>query len=143
MTYRMDFYKSKIFQCVLLITSVTLVSSCASYHNLNEDGVNHLGGGFLDQQLDVGFYKLTVKTNFAPWPNFSGAWNTWNKRANELCSQQGNNQQGFESFEVEESSYNTAAGPGYVISQLKGFVYCSGSNIDKQDLERLISTNKH
>lgn len=131
--------KSKNSQCLLLVISTMLVSSCASYHNLNEDGANHLGGGFLDTELASGFYKLTVKTNFAPWTNFSGAWSSWNKRAKELCD----GPEGFENFEVEERSYNTAAGAGYVISQLTGFVYCTGSHIHKHELERLISTNKY
>lgn len=131
----MSRYKSRFFQCLLL---VLFVSSCASYHNLNEGGTNHLGGGFLDTELVSGLYQLTVKTNFAPWTNFSGAWNTWNKRAKELC-----NQKDFENFEVEESSYNTVAGEGYIVSQVKGYVHCSDSSLEKNEIERLISTNGH
>ena len=125
-------YKLRILQCILL---AMFVSSCASYHNLNKDGANHLGGGFLDSELVPGFYKLTVKTNFAPWTNFSGAWSTWNKRAKELCDQD------FENYEVEESSYNTVAGEGYIVSQVKGYVYCSGFSLGKREIESLISTN--
>jgi len=128
-------YKSRVFQCLLL---TVFISSCASYHNLNEGGANHFGGGFLDTKLASGLYSLTVKTNFAPWPNFSGAWSTWNKRAKELFEQQD-----FENIEVEESSYNTVAGKGYVISQVKGYVHCSDSNLEKKEIERLIPHNEH
>jgi hypothetical protein len=126
-------YKVRLYQCLLL---AMLVSSCASYHDLSEGGANHLGGGFLDTKLVSGLYSLTVKTNFAPWPNFSGAWSTWNKRAKELCVQQD-----FENIEVEESTYNTLAGKGYVISQVKGYVHCSDSSLGKKEIERLISHN--
>jgi hypothetical protein len=125
----------RIFQCLLL---VMLISSCASYHNLNENGVNHLGGGFLDNQLAPSLYSLTVKTNFAPWKNFSGAWRAWEKRAKELCGQQN-----FENIEVQERSYNTIAGEGYVISQIKGYVLCAGNNLEKKEIERLILNNRY
>jgi len=112
------------------------LSSCASYHNLNDGSANHLGGGFIDTQLATNFYSLTAKTNFAPWENFSGAWNTWNKRAKELCGQQE-----FENIEVQESSYNTVAGQGYVVSQVKGYVLCSGAKLEKTEIEELILKN--
>ncbi|MBA6399910.1 hypothetical protein [Colwellia sp. BRX10-4] len=92
----------------------------------------------MDTKLVSGLYRLTVKTNFAPWTNFSGVWNTWNKRAKELC-----NEKDFENFEVEESSYNTVAGEGYIVSQVKGYVHCSDSSLEKNEIEKLISTNGH
>lgn len=129
----MSIFKLKIYLCLLMIL---LLSSCASYHNLNEDGANHLGGGFSDTKLAAGFYKLMARTNFAPWVNFSGAWSTWNSRATKLCGEQE-----FENFEVEESSYNTIAGEGYVISQVQGFILCAHSDLEKKEIERLVSIN--
>lgn len=128
-------FKFKPYQGLLL---AFLLSSCASYHNLNEDGVNHLGGGYADKQLAKGFFSLTVKTNFAPWKNFSAAWKTWHKRANELCQQQS-----FENIDVQESSYNTVAGEGYIISQVQGYVLCAEARLEKTEIEHLIATHSY
>jgi hypothetical protein len=121
------------FKRIFCLSMLLCLSSCASYHNLNTDGANHLGGGFMDVKLAPKLFSLTVKTNFAPWKNFSSAWKTWNKRAGELC-----NGAKFENIEVQESHYNTVAGEGYVISQVKGFVLCANSDLERSEIDRLI-----
>ncbi|MEE9492316.1 MAG: hypothetical protein V3W04_02905 [Gammaproteobacteria bacterium] len=121
------------FAELLLLLSI-LVSSCASHHNLKNEGANYLGGGFRDKKIAPRFYKLTVKTNFSPWTNFSGAQRAWGKRARQLCENKD-----FESLRVQQDSYNTPAGHLYIISQIKGYILCSGSGLEKKEIERLIA----
>jgi len=72
------------FQFFLLF-SITLLAGCASNNNFRT-GSNHLlGGGFLDQEIKPGLYKLSAKANESLWPSFEAARETWKRRADQLC----------------------------------------------------------
>lgn len=68
-----------------LLAAVLALSGCASTHNLRTDGNNLFGGGFIDEELRPGLYRMTAKSNMAIWPSFGAARSTWASRANELC----------------------------------------------------------
>lgn len=107
---------------IMMASFILLTSGCASYHNLNKDGSNSLGGGFYDNEIHERFYYIVAKTNFAPWTNFSAAHKTFNRRAIELC-----NSSNYTIIDVNESEYEhvqTAGAAKYIISQVKGYVVC-------------------
>ena len=103
------------------------ISGCStSYHNINEDGVSLLGGGFIDDKIADGVYRIVAKTNFAPWTNFSAANKTFDRRAKELCVGE------FTKFLMVESEYDHAPSMGevgYVISQVTGYAHCENSTL--------------
>ena len=112
-----------------------LVSGCASNHDLNEDGVNRLGGGgFRDNEIASGFYKLMIRTNSSLWTNIDGARNAWKKRATGLC---GSSE--FEEIKIHESSYNAATGDyeldifPRIRTKRTGYVLCSSSSMTIDD----------
>lgn len=121
----MKFYVRYAFCSILFV----FVSGCTSYHNLKTDGENSLGGGFFDKKIADGFYKLTVKTNFSPFENYSSARSTWNKRAKELC-----NGSDFENINTTQHSYNLPAGRLYVISQIDGYFICLNTLLSEEDI---------
>ncbi|MDD4864337.1 MAG: hypothetical protein PHE38_10025 [Alishewanella agri] len=101
---------------------ITLISGCSSYHNINKDGSNSLGGGFSDKEIHEGLYYIVSKTNFAPWSNHSAAYKTFNRRAAELC-----NSKAYKAIEISESEYEhiqTAGAAKYIISQVTGYIIC-------------------
>lgn len=109
----------------LLSILLMFISGCSSYRNISESGAGALGGGFTTTQLAEGIFKVTAKTNYAPFINYSGAYKTLNRRASELCQQAG-----FELHYVNESNYDHIPGLGelrYTISQVQAVVYCGDS----------------
>lgn len=70
----------------VFIATLTLCG-CVSTHNLNVDGPNAFGGGFIDREILPGFYYLTAIGNVSPWPSFSAAIGTWRLRADQLCGE--------------------------------------------------------
>lgn len=44
-----------------------------------------MGGGFYDEEIRPGLYRLTASGNHALWPSFSAAAETWKGRADKLC----------------------------------------------------------
>ncbi|MFI4939631.1 MAG: hypothetical protein ACHP7O_04705 [Burkholderiales bacterium] len=70
---------------LLIAITVAALAGCSSAHNLNTDGSNPWGGGFRDQEIKPGFYRLTATGNVTIWPSFGAAIGTWRGRADQLC----------------------------------------------------------
>ncbi|CAI3801289.1 hypothetical protein [Rheinheimera sp. MM224] len=125
---------------VKVIGLVMLMSGCtSSYHNLNTDGSNSLGGGFADHKVHEGLYSIVAKTNFAPWADFSTAHKMFKRRATELCKSEN-----FKSVRVKESQYEhipTAGLVKYIISQVNGYVICNPEAITDEEAEKLIQAS--
>lgn len=121
---------------IAVASLMLLISGCSSYHNLNTDGSNSLGGGFSDKEIHEGLYYIVSKTNFAPWTNHSGAHKTFNRRAAELC-----NSNKYKTIEMHESEYEhaqTAGAAKYIISQVKGYVICKPEVMSEADAKAYI-----
>ncbi|OGP04204.1 MAG: hypothetical protein A2Z93_15750 [Curvibacter sp. GWA2_64_110] len=84
--------------CMLLFAAGLVLGGCASTHNLKTDGNNLLGGGFHEEELRPGLFKLTARSNQSIWPNFSAAHTTWTQRADQLCGKQA-----YKSFDADFS----------------------------------------
>lgn len=70
--------------CITL-AAVAVQTGCASTHNRKTDGFNPSGGGFFDQEILPGFYRMTASSNRSLWPTFGAAIETWRARADQLC----------------------------------------------------------
>lgn len=71
---------------VILTTGLFILScSCASTHNMKDDGESFWGGGYLVEQVSEDVYKITAKTNVAQWSDYWTARRMWKKHAKEAC----------------------------------------------------------
>ena len=71
-------------RCIGLVLAALMLSACASTHNLRE-GPSLLGGGFIEEQLRPGLYRLRARSDGSMWPTFEAARSTWSQRADLLC----------------------------------------------------------
>lgn len=124
-----------IMKKMMAVLSLLMFTGCSSYHNINEDGESSLGGGFKDRVIADGVYKITAKTNFAPWANFDAANDTFNRRAKELCA---GNYNVIESSEDEFEHVETAGAAKYIISRVEGYVHCESSKLTGEEAQRKI-----
>lgn len=131
----------------LLILCLLHLTACVSTHNLNTDGFNSFGGGFAEEQLRPGFYRMTALSNLSPWPNFAAAHASWKTRAGQLCGKDA-----YQTFDIDETSgerpsvslwipnvgplsgatYNARVS-GYVICTSSGMTITDAKNYLKQE----------
>ena len=119
----------------MIALSLFILAGCSSYHNINKDGESYLGGGFKDSVIADGVFKITAKTNFAPWTNFDAANKTFNRRAKELCA---GNYNVIKSSEEEFEHLETEGAAKYIISRVEGYVRCEFSKLTDEEASRKI-----
>lgn len=108
-----------------LLFIALLTTSCSSYRNISEEGDGLMGGGYVTTKLDEGLYRVTAKSNNAPIVNYSAAYKTLNRQAEDLCGVEG-----FELHSVSESNFEHIPRFGefkYIISQVRADVFCKNS----------------
>lgn len=119
------------------LAAVALASGCASTHNMATDGTNLLGGGYWESKIADGVYQVSVKTNFAPWVNTSGARSAWRSRAQALCGTDA-----FREFKIVESSFDQMPGVlgalRYIITTRDGVAVCPGANLSDPAVASLL-----
>lgn len=70
---------------MILLFTVLLISSCATYRDANTSGYSVISGGFTDQKVSNGIYKVETQSGVSVFANGAGAINVWHKRAAALC----------------------------------------------------------
>lgn len=119
----------------LLIATALVLGGCSSTHNLKTDGNNLLGGGFYEEELRPGLFKLTARSNQSLWPNLKAARETWTLRAEQLCGKQA-----YESFDAtflegQGSTVPVVIPGGGVIgapnynATISGYLVCTSSGL--------------
>jgi hypothetical protein len=112
----------KIPPLIFILSVGSLLSSCASNHELNSGDPNYLGGGYQVEKEAGNKVAITAKTNFAPWENKSGARSKWAKLAEEAC---GNTN--YIEEDIREYSYDTVPPlvfVRYIVTVKEGFAVC-------------------
>jgi len=69
----------------ITLAALAVQAGCTSTHNRKTDGFNPSGGGFYDQEILPGLYRMTASSNRSLWPTFGAAIETWRGRADQLC----------------------------------------------------------
>lgn len=72
-----------IFAVALLLTG------CASTYDLSQGGTGALGGGYLEEEIIDGVYRLEVRLNISLFSTQAYANEEWHRRARKLCREQG------------------------------------------------------
>lgn len=75
----------KFLAWCITLAALAVQAGCASTHNRKTDGFNPSGGGFYDQEILPGLYRMTASSNRSLWPSFGAAIDTWRGRADQLC----------------------------------------------------------
>ncbi len=104
------------------IALAILLTGCASSHDLNRDGINFFGGGFIDQRVAPGLYLIKAFSNSLMVATSDAAARTFSNRASELC------QKGFVEIRSVSDSYK-ASGPRPLddVKSKIGHVLCNDS----------------
>jgi hypothetical protein len=130
---------------LLIAFLVGAPAGCSSTHDLKRDGFNGFGGGFSDEEIRPGLYKLVAIGNVAPWPSFSAAKGTWQGRADKLCGP-GAYQEIVEDQQPGLRGYAlTFVQPGVVLSlpryntSIRGYVLCNSSGMTREDAIQYLS----
>lgn len=124
---------------LLRMICLTALAACSSTHNFKTDGNNALGGGFYDENISSGLYKLSASGNMAPWPNFGAAKETWRRRADQLC---GTNK--YQEIVTSENAGYQGKNPVYLRpgfmpemprynSIISGYILCDSSEMTVSD----------
>lgn len=134
----------RIFSLVGLI----LLCSCSSTHDLKRDGINILGGGFLDDQVGDGFYLIKGFSNTALFATKDSAASTFEYRAKQLCPE------GYAEVRAVTNAYKPAipsANPGpqpfaifeaprNVITSKIGYILCSNSPVTLEEAKAIVKS---
>lgn len=121
---------------LLLIFGFPLYGCTTSYYNIGEEGMSALGGGFIDTKPDESFYQIIAKSNLLPWTDFGAAREIFDKRATELCGENG-----YQIVETTESTYDhnpIAFGVPPIISNIEGIVLCKTSPLTLKEAKEQI-----
>jgi len=127
-------YSKQLIQAVL-IPCILIFCACSSNHNLKEDGTNLLGGGYSEEMILPGFYKMSALSNRGLIVTQSAAEKTWRKRAEALC-----NGNGYHEFKVDSRINSSEAMPIHLINvgsfylnehqaSKTGYFVCINSNV--------------
>jgi len=130
----------------LSFTTVALGSSfllaCASTHDIQKDGINPLGGGYIESKLAAGIHHISVKTNVAPWVNLAGVRSSWRGRAEALCGPAE-----YREVDVKEDSYEHAPAflllVPYIVTTREGYAVCKDINLSDDEAMALIGRRKN
>lgn len=130
------------FTCFLVVPAwilLVVLGGCSSAHNLKTDGHNPLGGGFTDDELRPGLFRMTAVGNLAPWPNFSAARATWQGRADQLCGPNAYREIGTQAWAANRGEAAVYVRPGSMVglprfnAVMTGFVLCNSSSLSYDD----------
>lgn len=112
-----------MLRIICVTISILILTSCASTHNIKEDGVNALGGGISVSEVNPGKFWIVAKTNFAAWENIEVAREMWKKSATKACMNGS-----FKEEKTKEYSYNQVPTllniVRYIISVKEGYALC-------------------
>lgn len=132
--------KLSIYLCILLICS------CTSYRNSNTDGYSIIGGGFKDQKISNGIYKIEVQSGISMFANTNGSKNVWHRRASELCPT------GYKIYDSNAGFFHEGTAPDLVFfspmeyGQYKGFAggyaICKDVTIPMDEIVSIINAQE-
>lgn len=121
-----------------LVLGITALAGCASTHNLKADGINILGGGFIEEELQPGFFRMSATSNTALWASTDGAAETWKKRADHLCGKDA--YVNIDTFNSQDSRLSPVSlRHGVVVwgsasnATISGYVLCNSSRMTVGD----------
>lgn len=110
---------------------------CSSTCNLNtEDCLWH--GGFADQEMLPGLYRLTSNAIMTPWPSFGAAKSTWKARAEQLCGKNAYQEIVTEKDPGLHGSIDVVVGQSYLPvpeynTRISGYILCNSSNMSREE----------
>lgn len=115
-----------------IVLSIFL-TGCASSHDLNRDGINFFGGGFIDQKIAPGLYLIKAFSNSLMVATSGAAARTFTNRAGELC------QKGFVEIRSVSNSYKASGQrPLDDVKSKIGHVLCNDSPITVDEARALV-----
>lgn len=114
---------------------LALISGCASDHDLQRDGQNVFGGGFIDEEHGVGLYLVRAFSNISPFSTPNSAFQTFTKRAETLC--QG---KGYKIVNSNLGTYDTSIPmtPPPKVTFMAGNILCSDSTLTFDEAKKLL-----
>ncbi len=108
-----------------VVMAATFCVGCASTHDLRE-GPGLLGGGVQHSEIKPGLHSILVRTNWAPWSNYSGAKSSWEAVADSLC---GSNN--YKELGISEAARDTGMQPmgvlRYIVTERTGYALCNNA----------------
>lgn len=130
--------KLSICFCILLI------SSCTSYRNANTDGYSVIRGGFTDQKISNGIYRIETRSGVSVFANEAGPINIWQRRAAALCpggyyvydSSAGKSHEGEAFNVITHDELNTYAGFA------SGYAICNNVTIPMDEIVSIINAQE-
>jgi TPR repeat protein len=130
---------------VVYVLVIANLASCASTHNLAEDGSNILGGGFTTEAIRPGLYRLYARGNKALFPDAGAATRTWGARAAQLCGAKAYKEFGiFEGRTTGNEATIVVRGIGPLTFQQhdtskEGYVLCDSSGLSESQAEIVLT----
>ena len=124
----------RVFSSVVIMLAL---SSCASSTNMNDGGANMFGGGIGDTEVAPGVYRITARTNFAPYENFGGARSMWDERAEEVCTP--GKYRAVRTWEYTQEEAPSILGiVRYIVSIKRGYAVCESSGLSDEEVIDII-----
>lgn len=115
-------------KCCALFLFLFLVSSCATYRNANEDGYSVLSGGYTDNEIQDGIFRINAESGVSPVGQESSVTKVWHRRAKDLC-QGGYKQSDLEVDVIDQGfTYMNQGLIGYYVTRASGYAVCSSFN---------------
>jgi hypothetical protein len=124
-------------KAVLPLFAWLFLIGCAAHSDLNKTSRPSTFGGFKDKELAQGVFFIEATSGFAPWKNSSGAQNTFERRAEELC---GDNR--FESLWVYEETGTPLGLRGYKTTTFVGYVRDADSPLSIEEAKRAVNDQR-
>jgi hypothetical protein len=113
--------------CALFVALV-LVSSCATYRNANEAGFSVVSGGYTDDKIHDGIFRIAAESGVSPVGQESSVTKVWHRRANELCLGE-YKQSEFDVNVIDQGfTYMNQGVIGYYVTRASGYAICSSFN---------------
>jgi len=100
---------SNTIQKLILFSLILVLCACSSNHNIKENGTSLFGGGFSDELILPGFYRMYALSNRGIIITPSAAEKTWRNRAEALC-----NGEGYKEFMIDSHISSQGKAPIYI-----------------------------
>lgn len=115
---------------------ITLITGCASDHDLKRNGPNFFGGGYIDDELGIGLYSVKGFSNYPPLSTPDSAYKTFANRSEALCKGIG-----YKIINANHGAYatSTPGTPPLPIIFIAGNILCADSPITLEEAKKLLS----
>jgi len=112
----------------LVVLAIFVLSSCATYRNANEDGYSVVTGGYSDEKIEDGVFRISSESGVSPVEQKLGVTRVWKRRAKELCLDEYKEIK-FEVNIIDQGfNYMDLDIIGYYVTRASGYAICSSFN---------------